>query len=128
LIQVLFPPDWPWTTILLISASQAVGFIGICRHAWLLHFYLFIFAIGVWTQCLHLEPLHQVFFVTDRLPRTICLGWLWTEILLISASWVARIISVSQASGSFFFLGVCIIINLQNLYFPCFYFLVTYCI
>jgi hypothetical protein len=30
----------------------------------------------------------------DRVSRTVCLGWLWTEILLISASWVARIIGV----------------------------------
>jgi hypothetical protein len=27
---------------------------------------------------------------------TICLGWLWTTILLISASWVVRIIEVSN--------------------------------
>jgi hypothetical protein len=25
---------------------------------------------------------------------TICLGWLWTSILLISASWIARITGV----------------------------------
>jgi hypothetical protein len=29
-------------------------------------------------------------------PRTICLGWLQTMILLISASWVARITGVSH--------------------------------
>jgi hypothetical protein len=28
--------------------------------------------------------------------RTICLSWLWTVILLISSSWVARIISMSH--------------------------------
>jgi hypothetical protein len=28
--------------------------------------------------------------------QTICLGWLWTIILLISAFWVARIIGVSH--------------------------------
>jgi hypothetical protein len=28
--------------------------------------------------------------------RTICLGWLWTVILLISASWVVRITGMSH--------------------------------
>jgi hypothetical protein len=32
----------------------------------------------------------------DRVLQTICLGWLWTVILLISTSWVARIIGVSH--------------------------------
>jgi hypothetical protein len=38
--------------------------------------------------------------------RHICWGWLWTAILLISASWVARITVVShwQMAG-----GVCLI-------------------
>jgi hypothetical protein len=33
--------------------------------------------------------------------RTICLGWLWTVILLISASWVARITGVSHQHLAF---------------------------
>jgi hypothetical protein len=32
----------------------------------------------------------------DRVLWTICPGWLWSTILLISASWVARIIGVSH--------------------------------
>jgi hypothetical protein len=32
----------------------------------------------------------------DRVLRTICPGWLRTTILLISASWVARITAVSH--------------------------------
>jgi hypothetical protein len=32
----------------------------------------------------------------DRISRTICPGWLRTTILLISASWVARITGVSH--------------------------------
>jgi hypothetical protein len=32
----------------------------------------------------------------DRVSWTICLGWLWTAILLISASWVDRITDVSH--------------------------------
>jgi hypothetical protein len=32
----------------------------------------------------------------DRVSWTVCLGWLWTVILLISASWLARITGVSH--------------------------------
>jgi hypothetical protein len=35
-------------------------------------------------------------FFWDRVLQTICPGWLWTIIFLISASWVARIIGVSH--------------------------------
>jgi hypothetical protein len=35
-------------------------------------------------------------FFQDRVSWTICLGWLWTSILLISASRVARMTGVSQ--------------------------------
>jgi hypothetical protein len=31
------------------------------------------------------------FFFQDRISWTVCLGWLWTAVLLISVSWVARI-------------------------------------
>jgi hypothetical protein len=51
---------------------------------------------GGWTQVLCLEPLHQPFFVIFFFSRTICPGWLWTEILPISASWAAKIIDVSH--------------------------------
>jgi hypothetical protein len=69
---------------------------------WILSF-LFIYLLyfcgtGAWTQGLHLEPLCQPFvekgFVKIGSHGTICLGWLWTVILLISASWVARITGV----------------------------------
>jgi hypothetical protein len=39
-------------------------------------------------RCFMLEPLHQPFcfgYFQDRVSQTICLGWLWTESLLISA-------------------------------------------
>jgi hypothetical protein len=64
--------------------------------------YLFIFCgTGAWTQGLHLEPFHQPFFLwwvgfQDRILRTVFLGWLWTEILLIFASWIAKIIGISN--------------------------------
>jgi hypothetical protein len=36
----------------------------------------------------------------DRVSQTICLGWLWTTIFLICASWVARVTGMKpQASG-----------------------------
>jgi hypothetical protein len=60
---------------------------------------------GVWTQGLHLEPLHQPFFVMDffwdRVSWTICLGWLWTSILPISPSQVARITGISEQGLKF---------------------------
>jgi hypothetical protein len=60
--------------------------------------FFFFFSTGVWTQGLHLEPLHQPFFVRvfwEMVSGTICPGWLWTMIFLISASQVARITGVS---------------------------------
>jgi hypothetical protein len=69
---------------------------------------LFFCSTGVWTQGLHLGPLHQSFLCDgvfwDRVLQTICLGWPWTTILLISASWVARITGVSHQRPAFQFL------------------------
>jgi hypothetical protein len=42
-------------------------------------------------------------FFWDRVSWTISLGWLWTAILLISASWVAKIIWVSHQCPAHFF-------------------------
>jgi hypothetical protein len=48
--------------------------------------------------------------------HTICPGWLWTEILLISASWVVRIIDVSHQFLAYWLLSkVCHINLLYNL-------------
>jgi hypothetical protein len=41
-------------------------------------------------------PLPALFFFRHRVPQTIFPGWLWTVILLISASWIARITGVSH--------------------------------
>jgi hypothetical protein len=58
------------------------------------------FSTGAGTQGLHFEPLHQPFFCERFFSRwilwTICPGWLRTMILLISASWVARVTGVSH--------------------------------
>jgi hypothetical protein len=47
---------------------------------YLAKYHFFSFSMGVWTQGLHLEPLHQPFFVFffffwDRVSWTICPGW-----------------------------------------------------
>jgi hypothetical protein len=66
----------------------------------------FFGSTGTWTQGLHLEPLHRpfflkFFFLRDKVSQTICPGWLqtvWlqTTILLVSATWAARIIGTSH--------------------------------
>jgi hypothetical protein len=66
-----------------------------------IHLFIYFDNTGVWTQGLHLELLHQPYFFFngcfwDRVSQTICPGWLWIAILLISASWVAGITDVSH--------------------------------
>jgi hypothetical protein len=47
------------------------------------------------------SPYFVIFFFGDRGSWTICLGWFQTVILLISASWVARITGVSCSVVSY---------------------------
>jgi hypothetical protein len=75
--------------------------------SWSLFILLFLgtfCSTGVWIQGLYLELLHQPFFVIDffqaRVSQTFCPGWL--QILLISASWVARITSMSHRCSDIF--------------------------
>jgi hypothetical protein len=61
---------------------------------------------GVWTQGIHLESLHQPFFVMGFFKigsrELFVQGWHRILIFLISASWVARIIGMShQCPASF---------------------------
>jgi hypothetical protein len=78
-------------------------------------FFLFFFFCGtrIWTQGLYLEWLTCPFLwrvFQDRVLQTISVGWLWILILLISASWVARIIGMSHRClviRVFFFLKDC---------------------
>jgi hypothetical protein len=74
-------------------------------------FFFFPCGTRAWTQGLHLEPLHQSFFCGgyfwDRGFLTICPGWLRTSILLMSASWVARIMGVSHQRPARYLLIVC---------------------
>jgi hypothetical protein len=68
--------------------------------------YYFFCSTGVWTQDLHLKPLHQPLFCDgyfqNRALWTICLGWLWSMILQISAFWVARIIGMSHQCPAYY--------------------------
>jgi hypothetical protein len=75
-----------------------------------LFIYLFIYFCdtGAWTQgpSPWATPPAQFFvigFFWDRVSWTIYPGWLWTVILLISASWVARITGVSHWCLAFLF-------------------------
>jgi hypothetical protein len=77
---------WPYTIRMSIFTTHNAFF--------------FFFSTEAWTQGLYLEPLHQPcfcegFFETGSC-RTICPCWLWTLVLLISASWVTRITGVSH--------------------------------
>jgi hypothetical protein len=76
------------------SCASAIAYIYI-------YIYIYIFCnTGVWTQSLHVKHLHQPFFVMDffemEVSQTTCLAWHQTSILLISASWVARITAISH--------------------------------
>jgi hypothetical protein len=63
-------------------------------------FFFFPCITGAWTQGLHLDLLHQPFFVMGSfqgsVSQTLCPGWLQNAILLIFASWIARITGVSH--------------------------------
>jgi hypothetical protein len=70
-------------------------------------FFSFLVVLGFELRASHLPDrwsitwatplaLFCVVYFQDRILLTISLGWLWTSILLISASWVARITGVSH--------------------------------
>jgi hypothetical protein len=68
-------------------------------YEFLFFFFFFFFDTGVWTQAYTLNHSTSPSFVMGfwyRVSWTICSGWLWTVIFLISASWVARITDVSH--------------------------------
>jgi hypothetical protein len=100
---------WWWITetkldqINDLSASPRECWITDVHHHILLHSFFFVvlgFEIRnyIWTT----PP--TLFWMGVWVSQTICTGWLWTMILLISASWVARI------TGWVFRTGLCFIL------------------
>jgi hypothetical protein len=81
-------------------------------------FFFFFWGTGVWSQDLHFESLHQPLYLwwvfQDRVSQTICLGWLRTVILLMSASWAARITGVSHCCPALTPLGIMWIRNVST--------------
>jgi hypothetical protein len=74
-------------------------------------------------------PFCEVFFC-DKVWQTVCLDWLWTVILLISASWVARITGVSHQHSALTAIFISKYINyserhtnISNWLYTCFFFL-----
>jgi hypothetical protein len=96
---LIFSPALSDTSV--FSFRHLDSYIVIFHYDFNLHFFFFFCSTRVWTQGLHLEPLHQPFlfcdsFFQDRVLQTLCRGWLQIVILLISAFWVARITGVSH--------------------------------
>jgi hypothetical protein len=88
LLKRLFPPP-PLNSVGTLVKSLTCGFM---FGLWIL---FFVGGTRVWTQDLYHEPLYQPFFVIDFFRMGFCKlftqAWLWTAILLISASSVAGI-------------------------------------
>jgi hypothetical protein len=106
-------PLCPWTT--LVFSQGLYTLVWAVSYAFVLHLYdniLFVFSFfcfGVvlgFELGLCFEPLYQPFFVKGFFQdRVSIITWLWIEILLISACWVAKITGLSQqclASFCFF--------------------------
>jgi hypothetical protein len=82
-----------------------------------LEIHIIFCSTGAWSQSLYLEPLHISFcdrYFWDRVSQTICLGWLWTSILLISASWVTRI--TGWATTAWPFLEILFVLKSTSFY------------
>jgi hypothetical protein len=68
-----------------------------CLNPWILFFFLVLgFELRAYNFSHSTSPFFCDGFFWDKVSQTICPGCLWTSILLISASWVARITGVSH--------------------------------
>jgi hypothetical protein len=101
---------WPRTSILRISSSQ-VAKITVVRQRCLASLVCFCFIyLFLWYWGLNSGPtpwatpptLFGEGFFWDRVSQIICPGWLWTEILLVSVSWVGRVTGVSHRHWTLF--------------------------
>jgi hypothetical protein len=73
----------------------------------LVFFFILGLELSAFTLSRSTSPIFVKFFFKIRSHRPICPGWLQTAILLISASWVARITSVSHWHWLAVDLGFC---------------------
>jgi hypothetical protein len=105
-----FPSQWIFLCILLSVPLEhlklltaAPLFSQLLKHAYLelfKSFFFFLVVLGLKLRAFTLRhsisPIFCDGFFRDRVSGTICPGWLQTSILLISVSWVARIIGMSH--------------------------------
>jgi hypothetical protein len=106
IIVASVPPSLPFWFELRASCFQSgCSTTWASPPVWNVFIYLFFGGTGVWASCLlgkhsyHLSHSTGPFLCwvfRDRVSRTIYPGWLQTMILLIAASWVARIMGVSH--------------------------------
>jgi hypothetical protein len=88
-----------------LLCTHSITWVTLAVLSWIFFFFFFC-GSGIWTQALHLDPLHQNFlmhFIKIGFLELFALGWLWTTVLLISASWVARITGMSHQRLDVFF-------------------------
>jgi hypothetical protein len=108
---VLSPSDKSLRIILIFSYSP--NSMECLLHMYTLKIFIYLCTgTGVWTQgfalakqvltkqalyCLtHTPPVHFALVILEMVSCELCPGWLWTVILLISASQVARITGVNH--------------------------------
>jgi hypothetical protein len=91
------------------------------------HLSIYLGSTGIWTQGFTLDrqelyylsqanPCFVIFFFWDRVFRTICLGWFWNTVLLISASQVARITVINHRCLTYFYFLVVLGVELRASY------------
>jgi hypothetical protein len=101
-----FPNFMSWC--LCLSRGNHAGYLEVKFFLSLFNkiFFFFFCGTGAWSQEIHLKPLHQPYFCEGFFKtascRTICLDCLWAMILLISASWVARITGIRHKHPALF--------------------------
>jgi hypothetical protein len=115
--QLSTPCIWYSMTFKAEQSSRALYFY----FSYIYLFYFIMTILGFELRASRLLDRHSTYILSHstspiflwrvfqaRVLRTICLGWLWTSILLISASWVARIIGVSHRHPaiSFYFSSI----------------------
>jgi hypothetical protein len=95
--------------------------IPLCGHVWAFFCFLFFAVLRLELRAYTLShstvPCLCVRYFWDIVSQTICQSWLWSTILLISASWVARITGVSHSTWLFLYSFVSRHILILHLYY-----------